>query len=407
MSGSSTSASPLRPRELLPTRAGVAGNYGVTFKAPNTNGLYAFANYKALAPKLVANVAPNPPLNSAAGSADLLMISYADFIPAVKPLVDLRRQEGFATTVVDVQDVYDEFSFGVKDPNAIKRFLAWAKSHWQKPPHYVLLVGDASYDPRNFGGVGGDDYVPTTYEDTQYLTAPSDDSLADFNGDGIPEMAVGRLPVSSVAQATAMVAKLVRYDQGTRARSMLLVSDKNIDYDFEAQSQTLLGLIPGDVQVSSVNRNQGPTDAAVRTRLLGALNQGPTIVNFFGHGAIEFWTSGSILKRADGPSLTNSNSLSLYLMMTCLNGYFVGGPELVSLGESLLLSPGGAIGTWSSSGETVPTDQVIADQQAVKLLLNTPGMTLGDAMIMGKSVIHDIDVRHTWVLLGDPTTRLH
>jgi hypothetical protein len=55
----------------------------------------------------------------------------------------------------------------------------------------------------------------------------------------------------------------------------------------------------------------------------------------------------------------------------------------------------------------VPTDQVIADQQAVKLLLTTPNMTLGDAMINGKSVIRDIDVRHTWVLLGDPTTRLH
>jgi hypothetical protein len=246
------------------------------------------------------------------------------------------------------------------------------------------------------------------FVDTQYLESPSDDALADFNGDGIPEMAVGRLPVSTAQEAATVVDKLVRYDQSIRPRSVLLVADKNIDYDFEAQSRTLFGLIPPDVAISNVYRNQGPTDAAVHSRLLGALNQGPTIVNFFGHGAVQIWTSGSILRQTDASLLTNANALSLYLMMTCLNGYYVAGPTSQSLGEALLLAPnGGAVATWSSTGETVPTDQVIADQQAVKLLLNTPNMTLGDAMLTGKAVIHDIDVRHTWVLLGDPTTRLH
>jgi hypothetical protein len=271
----------------------------------------------------------------------------------------------------------------------------------------VLLVGDASNDPRNLLGKGSVDFIPTTFVDTQYLESPSDDSLADFNADGIPEMAVGRLPVRTLQDATTVVGKLVRYDQATRPRSVLLVADKPIDYDFEALSRQLAALIPSGVNVSNVFRNQGPNDAAVRSRLIGALNQGPSIVNFYGHGAIQIWTSGSILKHTDAASLSNANSLSLYLMMTCLNGYFVE-PKFDSLGETLLLAPnGGAVATWSSSGETVPTDQVVADQEAVKLLLNQPNMTLGDAMITGKSVIRDIDVRHTWVLLGDPTTRLH
>jgi len=399
-------SNPARPRELAPTRAGAAGNYTATFKAPaGSKSLYAFANFKALKPELVRNAPSN--LNASSQGADLVIISHSDFIPALKPLVDLRQQEGYKVLVADVQDVYDEFSYGVKDPEAIKAFLAWTKQHWQKVPHYVLLVGDSSVDPRNLLGQGSYDFVPTTYEVTQYLKAPSDDSLADFNGDGIPEMAVGRLPVRTPAEATAVVSKLVRYDQATRPQSVLLVADKNIDYDFEAQSATLYGLIPAGVPVTTVYRNAGPTDAAVRARLLAQLNTGPSIVNFFGHGAVTIWTNASILRQSDADSLTNTNSLSLYLMMTCLNGFFVD-PKVESLGEALVNAPnGGAIATWSSSGETVPTDQVTADQQAVKLLLTNPEMTLGDAMVAGKSVIRDIDVRHTWVLFGDPTTRLH
>jgi hypothetical protein len=397
---------PDRPRELVPTRGGTAGNYTATFKTPlPTKSLYALANFKALAPQLELN---NPStLNAGTQSADLLIISHRTFLPALQPLVQLRQSEGFKVVVADVQDVYDEFSFGTKDPQALKDLLVWSRDHWAKAPHYVLLVGDASNDPRNFQGIGSFDFVPTTYVDTQYLESPSDDSLADFNADGIPEMAVGRLPVRTLQEATTVVGKLVRYDQASRAHTLLLVADKNIDYDFEALSRQLAALIPSGVSVSNVFRNQGPTDAAVRSRLVSALNQGPSIVNFYGHGAIQIWTSGSILRNVDADALTNGSSLSLYLMMTCLNGYFVDA-KAEGLGEALLLAPnGGAVATWSSSGETVPTDQVIADQQAVKLLLTTPNMTLGDAMINGKSVIRDIDVRHTWVLLGDPTTRLH
>jgi hypothetical protein len=40
------------------------------------------------------------------------------------------------------------------------------------------------------------------------------------------------------------------------------------------------------------------------------------------------------------------------------------------------------------------------------LILNDPAMTLGEAMIEGKVSIRDVDVRRTWILLGDPTTTL-
>jgi hypothetical protein len=67
---------------------------------------------------------------------------------------------------------------------------------------------------------------------------------------------------------------------------------------------------------------------------------------------------------------------------------------------------GGAAAVWSSTGETVPTDQIAMDQKALGLLLSKPETTLGDAMVQAKAAIRDVDVRRTWVLFGDPTMRL-
>jgi hypothetical protein len=106
--------------------------------------------------------------------------------------------------------------------------------------------------------------------------------------------------------------------------------------------------------------------------------------------------------------LTNKSALSLVVAMTCLNGYFIEpAASAISLGESLLQAPnGGAVAVWSSTGETGLSGQIVMDEKALSLIL-AGSVTLGDAMRQAKATVNDIDVRHTWVLLGDPTTRLH
>lgn len=346
-------------------------------------------------------------LNRATNQADLVIVSHGAFIPALAPLVALRESQGFKTMVVDVENVYDEFAFGVHGPDGIKAFLAWAVSHWQKPPRFALLVGDATYDPRNYMDKGDFDFIPTKLLDTVYLETASDDWLADFNDDGAPEIAVGRLPVRTPDQTATVVGKLVRYDQAPpNRRSALLVSDHFQDYDFEAANRSLQRLIPTTWSVTHVKRAEGPNDAAVKTRLFDFLNRGPTLVNFYGHGSLDIWTGGSILKNTDPARLTNRDSLSLYVAMTCLNGYFLE-PAYDALGEALLTSPGGAIAVWSSTGETGLSGQLVMDEKATGEILSNPNVTLGEAMSRAKAIVNDIDVRHTWVLFGDPTTKLH
>ena len=47
--------------------------------------------------------------------------------------------------LIDVEDIYDEFSFGIKSPKAIKDFLTFAKTKWKKSPRFVLIGGGCEF----------------------------------------------------------------------------------------------------------------------------------------------------------------------------------------------------------------------------------------------------------------------
>jgi hypothetical protein len=219
----------------------------------------------------------------------------------------------------------------------------------------------------------------------------------------VPEMAVGRLPLRTAAEAHDVVGKIVGYDQAAApaARDALLVSDTG----FEAATDSLRKLLPSATSAVTVNRDDGPSDAAVRARILDDLNRGPSVVNYYGHGAVDIWTGARLLRSADARSLRNGR-LSLFVMMTCLNGYFIE-PKTESLAEALLRAPrGGAFAVWASSGLTEPPDQIRANEELFRQLGGGESPRLGDAMVRAKSVIRDPDVRRTWILFGDPLTRL-
>jgi hypothetical protein len=76
-------------------------------------------------------------------------------------LASYRQEQGLDTAVIDIQDLYDEFNYGIPNPTAIRDFLALAYSTWQAPaPSYVVLLGDASFDPKNYLGFNRTNYVP-------------------------------------------------------------------------------------------------------------------------------------------------------------------------------------------------------------------------------------------------------
>jgi hypothetical protein len=395
---------PNNVEELVITSQSAASGYGLQFQAASEGTLLAVADSAVEHPAQVIRNQPSSWYRFDPG-ADMLIITHADFKSALAPLVALRQSQGLKVAVIEIEDVYDEFSYGAHSTPAVRDFLEWTRTHWSTSPRYVLLVGDCSLDPHNYLGQGQSDLVPTRLIDTSYLETASDDSLADFNNDGVPEMAVGRLPVRTNAEATAVVGKIVAFQQGELRRGALLVSDQTTDFNFEAANQEVRALLPQGMNVQTINR--GTNDAAlVRSQIIGGINQGPLVVNYLGHGSVEVWTGAGILRTADVASLTNRQSLSLFVMMTCLNG-FAQDVYTESLAEALLRAEsGGAAAVWASSGLTAPDQQALMNQQLMRALFSDQTLTVGDAIIKAKSATQNMDTRRTWMLFGDPATRI-
>ena len=344
-------------------------------------------------------------LNHNTNAADLLIISYKDFIAAVAPLVAQRQSQGFNVFVANVEDIYDEFSYGVHTPQAIKDFLSLTRTTWSHAPAYLLLVGDASYDARNYMNRGMWDLVPSKPVDTFYMEASSDDSLADFDNDGVPEISVGRLPARTVAEANLMVSKIVNYNPASVPQSALMVADNPVGYDFEHFSEQLIPLLPGSIAVQRVYRAQEPSDAATHNDIIAKFNSGQVLVNYSGHGNIDIW-GGSVFTSTDALALTNGSHLPFVVVMDCLNGFFAD-PALEGLAESLLKAPnGGAVASFASSGLTIADPQHAMGQRMFELLYSGPSIPIGDASRQSKTATNDLDVRRTWILFGDPTMKI-
>jgi type IV secretory pathway protease TraF len=345
-----------------------------------------------------------------------LIVSHKTFIPSftanVSPintsLVAQRQSQGLTTSIVDIEDVYDEFGFGVHGPQAIKNFLEHAATHWAIPPQYVIFAGDASLDPRNYMNAGDFDLVPTKLIDTSFEETASDDWLADFDNDGIADIPIGRLPVRTAAEADLVISKIVNFAPVAPQSAMLVADDPTGYYfNFEQANDQVQALLPGSMTVQRVNvRVDGI--AAARTNIIDGFNQGRALVNYTGHGNVNVWTGASIFKSEDATALTNGNKLSFVVVMDCLNGLFQD-PLLLSLSEALLEAPqGGAVAAFASSGRTFPDGQHEMSQQLYTSIYGSGAqpIALGDAIKIAKGQTNDIDVRRTWIYFGDPSIKI-
>ena len=382
--------------------------YGVTFRVPGsgTRTLLALTDQRMKTP---AGIRANQPSSwRKAGGYDFVIVSHGDFIDSLSSLEALRKSEGLSVGVMNIEDVYDEFNFGMKSPQALKDFLSHARSSWSRPPRFVLLVGDASFDPRNYLGFGDQDYVPTKLIDTVHLETASDDWFVDFDNDGLPEMAIGRLPVQTAEEAATVVSKMIGYEKSGAKKEAILVADRTEgpnDFDFEGASEGVRALLPAPILVRKIFRGQFSSDAQAKGELLLGINQGPLLVNFMGHGSLEVWR-GSLLTAGDAESLINGLQLLFFVNMTCLNGFFQA-PYADSMAEALLKAQGGgAIAIWASSGMTEPGGQLMMNEELVRQLFNGEGLTIGEAVMKAKASVTDMDIRKTWILFGDPATRL-
>ncbi|GIW02744.1 C25 family cysteine peptidase [Roseiflexus sp.] len=303
--------------------------------------------------------------------ASVLYIAPAPFHAALMPLVDLRRAQGYSVAVVDVQHLYDGWSDGQVDPDAIRAFLQFAR------PQAVTLVGDGSSDPFDYTDRGAknvnlippylamvDPWLGETACETCYAQLdgerPTDDRL--------PDVWLGRLPAKSVAEVQLLVAKIIRYETSPsggawRSRALYLADDADTSGDFAVQAEASIALHPVGVQIGRVFFGNGagafPTAAAARTATRTQFDNGAAAVVYIGHAHQQQWAvtelsapENWLLHRNDVAALTNGERLPVVLALTCLSSAFQW-PSYVGMtvDEALLLhEKGGAVAVWGPTG---------------------------------------------------------
>jgi hypothetical protein len=315
--------------------------------------------------------------------------------------------------VVDVEDIYDEFNFGLISPEAIQAFLAYAYDHYGPAPRYVLLAGNGTLDYKDRKGFG-DNLVPPLLAPTPFGLFVSDNMYGDLVGaDKVPEIALARLPATTPAQLQGMIDKILAYEAtpgGEWSRQVLLLAERpDNGGNFPADSDRVGALVPADYTVNKIYLSTYSLSQA-RQQLLSSLDSGAALVNYLGHAGTSKLARQGLLTSNDVDTLSNYDRLPVVTAMTCVVGRF-GLPGYDSLGEKLVQhGGGGAVAVWAPTSVSFNKDASRLGQAFYQARFSHPNQPLGDILRQAQA---DYAARggqpyllSTYNLLGDPALRL-
>ncbi len=425
-------SSPTTPRRLqaLTVEADGTGTWNVSFRPSGADVSYLVTSERqavALRPRHEAAAA----LLDTSTVADYVVIAPAMLHDAAQALAELRRAGGLSTLVIEPQAIYDAFGHGRRQPQALRTFFQVAYETWQAAPRYAVLAGKGSYDYRDLLQLGGN-LIPPFMAAGPGINSPfgtslaaADSLLGDIDGDGIPNLALGRLPVVDNAELQALVDKIADYEQRVADqasdtpwldRSLILSDVPDGGGDFTTDADALAARLP---DTGTNLRLATPTTSnanAVRAQLLQELADGARLLGYVGHGGFDRLSGYGLLTSSDVPSLARAERPPLVTAMTCNIGMFAF-PGFTALGEELVLLPtGGAIAVWGPTGLSFNTPAVALGGQVFDALFEEPVLTgdgtpvpaprLGDRLTEGwrRHATGDAasPTRSIYGLLGDP-----
>jgi ASC-1-like (ASCH) protein len=359
-------------------------------------------------------------LKTPKNGADYILITDEAFLPAVQPLGELRRRQGLRVKMISVQDIYNEFNDGLIDPAVIKYFLRYAYENRIRPaPTYVFLVGDASL--KSWDTVKNK--VPTHFSASSDGLTPDDNWYVSVDGDDddvLPDMFIGRIPSDSPETATALVDKIIRFEESASSNphKVLLVADN--DSEFDELNELLFDFLPTSFNadkiylrdyLTGVTQEEKAEKIAEATQdIIASFNDGVMISNYIGHGVTDKWSLSKGLFNPDHVhSLSNDEQLVFALMLTCINGYFVD-PGRDSLAEEFLLAHGGAIGAIAPSNVSYLWEDRIMGREIFSSIFEQGNRVLGAITTQAKIAAYEHgasqSVLQMFTLFGDPAVSL-
>ena len=396
-----TQKGPVKLGQVLVQASG--GSFTATFAGSAQSLTYLVATKESLYVPTMQAIRLQADLDQ---PAEYLIISHPNFINDLGPLVQARQAQGLTVSVVDVNDLYARYTYGIFDPQAIKQYISYASQNLGT--EYVLLVGGDTYDYRNYLGLNSVSFIPSLYATTgpTVKMVPSDPLFVDVNSDNVPDLAIGRFPVRTAAELELMINKTLAYSSKNYGQTAFFAADKNDGAAlFKEINAEMAASMPAGWTKESVSLDDtSVTDA--RSQLIAAMNRGTALVTFTGHSGPATWTFSNLFNTADAAALTNVGRPFVVVQWGCWNTYYVD-PANNYLVQSFLFS--GDRGAAAVLGAATLTDSESEALLGVLLTprLATPGMSIGQALQDAKFELAQthpdlLDVLLGWSLMGDP-----
>ncbi|MCL4707515.1 T9SS type A sorting domain-containing protein [bacterium] len=355
-------------------------------------------------------------------AADYILLTAREFLEAAERLASYRRQhDGLRVVVVAVEDVYDEFNYGMPHSEAIRSFLQFAYQHWQRPrPSMVCFFGDASWDAKQNAA---DSYKRNFV--LSFGNPVSDSRLVCFDGedDFLPEMITGRIPVENLEQAHAVIDKIISAEAAAPAewsKDFIFLNGGVDSYEqglFYDQAERLIqrhvSAPPiGGKPVRIYKTTPGRLIGELKPQIVAAIDQGAAMLTFLGHAGSQTWDLMMI--NADISELRNRGKYPFIASMTCHTARFAT-PNQTSFGEEFLrASEKGATAFWGTTGwGFIFQDRVLLDSLFTSISRDSVRV-LGLATTLARirlweaygSATNNVNSIDQYTLLGDPATRL-
>lgn len=337
-------------------------------------------------------------------AADVAVVCPAEFRSELDPWMRHRAQQGHKLVWINPVGTADQLR---------ARLAEVAK---REPLTHVVLVGDA-VNP----AIGSRVTAPTvsTYHvraqvNVRWGSEPeiaSDNPLTDFDGDGLPEVAIGRLPADSAAELRLLVRKILAYeanvDYGPWRRRVNFVAGLGgfgalADAALEAATKKLI--TDGVPAAYSTSMTYGswrspycPDPRAFRHATLDRLNEGCLFWVYIGHGHRREvdWVrvpggEFPILADQDVPRLQCRSGSPIACFLACYAGAY-DHPE-DCLAEDMLRAPGGPVAVYAGSRVTMPYAMAVMGLGMLETCFGAdPPPTIGEAVQRTKRRMMDTE----------------
>ncbi|MHB8133793.1 MAG: C25 family cysteine peptidase [Anaerolineaceae bacterium] len=348
-----------------------------------------------------------------------LIICPDIFLSDLQPFVVLKQSQGLQVTLTGLSEI------GLNTKEGIKNYIQNAYDGWEKPPVYLLIVGDENYIP---AWPFKSDYLPTHGKKTDLYYATMD-GINDF----VPDIFYGRLPARNSSQLQAMLNKAIAYTRNNGSESWVKksafisscdsgnytipINTHNYVIDRYTTPLGYTGIYPANPQIGGDKlfcRTTEGVDINIDSQIITSINDQRSLLTYSGHGSKTSWSDGLVIINQDTVRALSENQINpLVSSFACETGDFANTTFPESFGETWMIQPfKGAIAFLGSADLSYWGQDDILERKFYDSLFSNPvdpppiGQSVFAGLLAVKTIYPDLGQYYweTYNLLGDPST---